>query len=82
VTREPQRPSSAADPATQALSLAEQLLDVEAAATLLNVKPSTLYDWVRSGAMPCLRLGPRAIRFTRPMLEDWLASRLDPGRPD
>jgi excisionase family DNA binding protein len=66
---------------TDTLSLAEQLLDVEAAAKLLNVKPSTVYEWVRSGAMPCLRLGPRAIRFTRPMLEAWLADRLDPGRP-
>src|SRR5438046_301428 len=63
-----------------ATSLAEQLLDVEAAARLLNVKPSTVYQWVRDGAMPCLRLGPRAIRFTRPMLEAWLASRLETGR--
>jgi excisionase family DNA binding protein len=59
---------------------AGQLLDVEAAAELLNVKPSTLYEWVRSGRVPVLRLGPRALRFTRPMLEQWAAEQLDPGR--
>jgi excisionase family DNA binding protein len=39
------------------------LLTVEDVARLLAVKPSTVYEWVRSGTMPHYRLGPRAIRF-------------------
>ncbi len=68
------------DPADKRVSLREALLTVEDAAALLGVKPSTVYEWVRAGSLPCLRLGPRAIRFTRPLLEEWLAGRLDGGR--
>ena len=64
----------------RAVSLSEALLSADEVAVLLGVKTSTVYEWVRSGSLPCLRLGPRAIRFTRPLLEEWLASRLDPGR--
>jgi len=68
------------DPADKRVSLHEALLTVEDAAGLLGVKPSTVYAWVRAGALPCFKLGPRAIRFTRPLLEEWLAERLDGGR--
>jgi excisionase family DNA binding protein len=63
------------------LTLAEPLLDAEAVAALLGVEVPTVYAWVRSGDLPCLRLGPRAIRWTRPLLEEWLAARLDNGHP-
>jgi excisionase family DNA binding protein len=49
----------------------DRLLTVEEAAAFLRVRPATVYEWVRSGRMPCLRLGPRAIRFTKPMVESW-----------
>lgn len=49
------------------------LLRPEQAAALLSVKTSWVYDAVRSGRLPCLRIG-RHIRFTRTMLEDWLTS--------
>jgi excisionase family DNA binding protein len=42
------------------------------AATLLSVKTSWIYEAVRTGRLPCIRLG-RHIRFTRGMLEDWLS---------
>jgi excisionase family DNA binding protein len=45
------------------------------AASLLSVRPSWIYEAVRAGQLPCLRIG-RHIRFTRPMLEAWLADRL------
>lgn len=61
------------------LTLAEPLLDANAVARLLGVEPDTVYSWARSGALPCLRLGPRAIRWTRPLLEEWLQTRLDPS---
>ena len=41
------------------------------AAALQTVKTSWIYEAVRTGRLPCLRLG-RHIRFTRGMLEEWL----------
>jgi excisionase family DNA binding protein len=65
-------------PATSAIErqppvLAEgRLLRPDQAASYLNVKTSWSYEAVRSGRLPCHRVG-RHIRFTRPMLDDWLA---------
>ena len=50
------------------------LLRPEQAAELLAVKVSWVYEAVRTGRLPCLRVG-RHIRFTRGMLEDWLLDR-------
>jgi excisionase family DNA binding protein len=59
--------------AGSATTLAEgPLLRPEEAAHLLSVKTSWIYEAVRAGRVPCLRVG-RHIRFTRHMLEDWLA---------
>jgi excisionase family DNA binding protein len=52
-------------------SLDGPLLRPEEAAALLSVKTSWVYDAVRTGKLPCLRVG-RHIRFTRGMLEEWL----------
>jgi excisionase family DNA binding protein len=60
---------------------AAELLDAQEAAKLLGVEARTLLAWAREGRVPCLRLGPRTIRWTRSMLEAWAASKLDPGRP-
>jgi excisionase family DNA binding protein len=54
--------------------LGEPLLRPQEAAELLSVKVSWIYDAVRTGALPCLRIG-RHIRFTRAMLESWLKDR-------
>jgi excisionase family DNA binding protein len=51
--------------------LESPLLRPEQAAALLSVRTSWVYDAVRTGRLPCLRIG-RHIRFTRSMLEDWL----------
>jgi excisionase family DNA binding protein len=48
------------------------LLRPEQVAHLLSVKTSWVYEAVRSGRVPCVRVG-RHIRFTREMLEEWLA---------
>ena len=53
-------------------SLDDPLLRPERAAELLAVKPSWIYEAVRTGRLPCVRVG-RHIRFTQAMLEDWLA---------
>ncbi len=58
----------------------DELLDVNQAAALLTVKPSTLRYWAREGRIPCIRLGPRATRWTRPLLREIRDSGFDPGR--
>lgn len=61
------------EPRTPAIiSLNEPLLDVEAAATLLNVRVSWIRDATRTGLLPCIKVG-RQVRWTKPMLEQWLA---------
>jgi excisionase family DNA binding protein len=50
------------------------LLQPDQAAELLSVKTSWIYDAVRTGTLPCIRVG-RHIRFTRAMLEEWLEER-------
>jgi excisionase family DNA binding protein len=66
-----QRPTATAQPPA---TLAEdRLLRPEQAAWYLNVKTSWVYEAVRAGRLPCHRVG-RHIRFTRPMLDDWLAA--------
>jgi excisionase family DNA binding protein len=62
-------PSTANPPATLA---EDRLLRPEQAAWYLNVKTSWVYEAVRAGRLPCHRVG-RHIRFTRLMLDDWLA---------
>jgi excisionase family DNA binding protein len=71
-----QAPSTASSPA--ALT-EDRLLRPEQAAWYLNVKTinvktSWVYEAVRAGRLPCHRVG-RHIRFTRPMLDDWLAEK-------
>jgi excisionase family DNA binding protein len=52
------------------------LLRPDQAAELLSVRTSWIYEAVRAGTLPCLRIG-RHIRFTRGMLEAWLTTRTD-----
>ena len=59
-------------PSTQTLD--GPLLRPEQAAALLAVKTSWIYDAVRTGRLPCIRVG-RHIRFTRAMFEGWLQSK-------
>jgi excisionase family DNA binding protein len=52
--------------------LSVPLLCPSEAAELFSVRPSWIYEAVRTNRLPCLRVG-RHIRFTREMLEAWLA---------
>jgi excisionase family DNA binding protein len=58
----------------------DELLDSREAAMLLTVKRSTLLSWAREGRVPVVRLGPRHLRWTRPLLREIRDSALDPGR--
>ncbi|MGH2863662.1 MAG: helix-turn-helix domain-containing protein [Solirubrobacteraceae bacterium] len=55
-----------------AVLIEDRLLRPDQAAWYLNVKTSWVYEAVRTGRLPCRRVG-RHIRFTRPMLDEWLA---------
>jgi excisionase family DNA binding protein len=57
----------------------DELLDAREAAALLTVKASTLLAWAREGRVPVVRLGPRHLRWTRPMLRAIRDAALDPG---
>ena len=58
------------------IPLDEPLMTPGEAAQLLRVRVSWIYDAVRDGRLPCLRVG-RHIRFSRSMLERWLTDRID-----
>jgi excisionase family DNA binding protein len=51
----------------------ERLLTAVEAADMLRVKPSWIYEQVRLGHLPHLRLG-RYIRFTAAELDEWLVT--------
>jgi len=40
-------------------------------ATRYSVSLATVYRWVRKGELPCLRLGPRVLRFSELELLTW-----------
>ena len=52
-------------------SLNEPLLTPAQAAALLAVRPSWIYEAVRAGRLPCIRIG-RHVRFLRSDLERWV----------
>lgn len=55
------------------LRQSDPLLTADEAARLLRVPRSTLYELVRSRGLPHIRIGDRALRFTRADLEEWIA---------
>jgi hypothetical protein len=59
----------------------DELLDTRQAAALLTVEASTLLAWAREERVSCIRLGPRHLRWTRPLLRQVRDESLDPGRP-
>jgi excisionase family DNA binding protein len=60
-----------------AASEEDRLWRPEKAAWYLDVKLSWVYEAVRAGRLPCLRVG-RHIRFRRHMLDEWLAEEAKP----
>ena len=58
--------------AQQPVRLVEPLLTATAAAELLSVRTSWVYDAARSGELPCVRIG-KHVRFLRSELEGWIA---------
>lgn len=50
-----------------------RLLVAEEVAEMLRVRPATVLDWARRGAIPHLRVG-RSVRFSEPELRRWIAA--------
>ena len=50
------------------------------AAALLAVRPSWVYEAVRAGRLPCVRVG-RHVRFLRSDLEAWVVAQRERPRP-
>jgi excisionase family DNA binding protein len=63
--------TSPTDPAAMPSPLSEPLLDSDAAAALLSVRRSWIYEAVRDGRLPHVKVG-RHIRFLRADLESWV----------
>lgn len=50
-----------------------KLVDVKEIASMLNVKPSTLYQWAELGQIPCIKLNG-ALRFDLDDILKWIKS--------
>ena len=59
--------------------LREPLLKAADAAALLAVRTSWVYEAVRAGRLPCVRVG-RHVRFLRSDLEAWVAGQREQPR--
>lgn len=55
------------------------LLTYAAAARYLSTPVPTLRSMVHRKQIPCIRLGPRSVRFRRETLDAWLAKREHPA---
>ncbi len=51
----------------------DRLLDVNEAATLLGMKPTTLYQWAYQRRIPVVKLFNRALRFRLSTIEKLIA---------
>jgi excisionase family DNA binding protein len=51
-----------------------RLIDVPTLSRLLNVKPKTIYDWIRRDYVPYLKLS-QLVRFDEDEIKKWLASK-------
>jgi predicted DNA-binding transcriptional regulator AlpA len=71
-------------PPTDAQRPTERLLDVNAAAAMLGLKPGTLYQWAYQRRLPVVKLsGPRGpLRFRLSDLERLIAKSLRPALRD
>ena len=59
--------------------MADRLLTVKAAADMLSMQPSTLYDWARERRIASVKIG-RALRFRLSDLEKLIKKGMIPAR--
>jgi excisionase family DNA binding protein len=56
------------------------LLRADDAAALLGLRKSKVYALMRSGELPSVRIGPKAIRVPRDGLDDWVRRKIAQAR--
>ena len=59
---------------TQSNSLGE-LLNAKQVAAKLRVRPWTVYEMVKRGELPTIRIGTRIVRFRTESIEKWMTER-------
>ncbi|MFX1487273.1 MAG: helix-turn-helix domain-containing protein [Promethearchaeota archaeon] len=52
----------------------KRFMDVQQLASLLQVKPKTIYDWKHRGYIPHVKLG-RLLRFEVSAIEQWISKK-------
>ncbi len=57
----------------------KRLLTVREAAEYVGVKPKTLYNWVSSGKIACVKAGGRCLRFDIRELDRWIEAHRVPA---
>jgi excisionase family DNA binding protein len=57
-----------------------QLLRIDEAAAVLNVKPSTIRAWLLRRKLPCVKVGERAVRIPLDALEQLISRGTIPAR--
>ncbi|HWK28929.1 MAG TPA: helix-turn-helix domain-containing protein [Solirubrobacter sp.] len=50
----------------------KKLLTADEVADLLAIKRKTVYNLAASGTIPCVRIGPRTVRFDPDRLAEWV----------
>jgi excisionase family DNA binding protein len=59
--------------------VAAALWRITEAASFLNISPGTLFHWVSQKRIPCIRFGPRCLRFDQAQTKEWAARH---GQPE
>jgi predicted DNA-binding transcriptional regulator AlpA len=50
------------------------LIDINELSALIGISVGTLYHWVSQRRIPCLKLSQRCLRFSLPVIRDWVAN--------
>jgi excisionase family DNA binding protein len=61
------------------MSMDRELLRAEEAARVLGVGRSKVFEMLRAGELPVVRMG-RSVRIPRRALIEWIEARTEPGR--
>lgn len=51
------------------------LLNAKKVADILGIRPWTVYEMVKRGELPAIKIGNRIVRFRRESIENWITER-------
>lgn len=52
----------------------EELMTAEEVADMLRVRAKWVYEAVRRGEIPCVKVGRRYVRFQRAAIQEWISN--------